>query len=54
MSGRLTHPASGRVYHHLFHPPQIAGKDDLTGESLIQRDDDREETVRKRLIIYHQ
>ena len=54
MSGRRTHPASGRVYHVLFNPPKVEGKDDVTGEPLIQRDDDREETVRKRLQVYHE
>jgi len=49
MSGRWVHPGSGRVYHVKFNPPKVAGKDDVTGEPLIQRDDDREETVRKRL-----
>ena len=53
MSGRWVHPASGRTYHVVFNPPQADGKDDVTGESLIQRDDDREETVRKRLDVYH-
>lgn len=53
MSGRRVHPASGRTYHIRFNPPQLAGKDDATGEDLIQRDDDTEETVRKRLQIYH-
>ncbi len=52
MSGRRVHPASGRVYHVKFNPPKIEGKDDLTGEPLIQRDDDKEETVRKRLGVY--
>jgi len=52
MSGRRVHPASGRSYHVKFNPPRIAGKDDMTGEPLIQRDDDREETVRKRLEVY--
>jgi adenylate kinase len=52
MSGRRVHPASGRTYHVKFNPPKLAGKDDLTGEPLIQRDDDREETVRKRLEVY--
>src|SRR6185369_15364881 len=47
MSGRRVHPASGRSYHVKFNPPKIAGKDDVTGEPLIQRDDDREETVKK-------
>jgi adenylate kinase len=52
MSGRRVHPASGRTYHVRFNPPKSPGKDDLTGEDLIQRDDDREETVRKRLEVY--
>jgi len=52
MSGRRVHPASGRSYHLKFNPPKVAGKDDLTGEDLIQRDDDREETVKNRLAIY--
>jgi adenylate kinase len=52
MSGRLFHIASGRSYHVKFNPPKVAGKDDLTGEDLIQRDDDKEETVRKRLAVY--
>jgi adenylate kinase len=54
MSGRRTHPASGRTYHVKFNPPKVQGKDDITGEPLIQRDDDREETVRKRLEVYRQ
>ena len=53
MSGRRSHPASGRTYHVKFNPPKVAGKDDVTGEDLIQRDDDKEETVRKRLEVYH-
>ena len=53
MSGRRVHPASGRTYHVKFNPPKVAGKDDATGETLIQRDDDKEETVRKRLAVYH-
>lgn len=53
MSGRRVHPGSGRTYHLRFNPPKLAGKDDLTGEDLIQRDDDQEETVRKRLQVYH-
>ncbi|MBX3706545.1 MAG: adenylate kinase [Pseudomonadales bacterium] len=53
MSGRRVHPASGRVYHVTFNPPKIDGKDDETGDPLIQRDDDREETVRDRLAVYH-
>jgi adenylate kinase len=54
MSGRRVHPASGRTYHVKFNPPQAPGKDDVTGERLIQRDDDLEETVRKRLEVYRQ
>jgi adenylate kinase len=53
MSGRRVHPASGRSYHVEFNPPQRAGRDDVTGEALVQRDDDQEETVRKRLDVYH-
>ncbi|MEK8050676.1 adenylate kinase [Ideonella sp. DXS22W] len=53
MSGRRVHQPSGRTYHVVFNPPKVAGKDDATGEDLIQRDDDREETVRKRLDVYH-
>jgi adenylate kinase len=53
MSGRRIHPQSGRSYHVLFNPPRQEGKDDVTGEPLIQRDDDSEATVRKRLQIYH-
>ena len=52
LSGRRVHPASGRSYHIQFQPPKAAGKDDVTGEDLIQRDDDKEETVRKRLEVY--
>ena len=52
MSGRRVHPASGRTYHVKFNPPKAEGRDDITGEPLIQRDDDREETVRKRLEVY--
>ena len=52
MSGRRVHLASGRTYHVTFNPPKVAGKDDVTGEALIQRDDDKEETVRKRLAVY--
>ena len=52
MSGRRVHPASGRVYHIKFNPPRAADRDDATGEPLVQRDDDREETVRKRLEVY--
>ena len=54
MSGRRVHPRSGRTYHIEFNPPKALGIDDQTGEPLIQRDDDREETVRKRLAIYHE
>jgi adenylate kinase len=53
MSGRHVHLASGRTYHVRFNPPRVAGKDDVTGEALIQRDDDRRETVEKRLAVYH-
>jgi adenylate kinase len=53
MSGRRSHPASGRTYHVKFNPPKVAGKDDLTGEDLVQRDDDKEEVVKKRLDVYH-
>jgi adenylate kinase len=53
MSGRRVHLASGRTYHVRFNPPKVEGRDDATGEELIQRDDDREETVRKRLAVYH-
>lgn len=53
MSGRRVHLASGRTYHVVFNPPKVEGKDDVTGEDLIQRDDDQEETVRKRLQVYH-
>jgi adenylate kinase len=52
MSGRRVHPASGRTYHITFNPPKVVGKDDVTDEDLIQRDDDKEETVRKRLQVY--
>ena len=52
MSGRRVHPASGRTYHVKFNPPRVEGRDDVTGEPLVQRDDDREETVRKRLEVY--
>src|SRR5204863_8953354 len=54
MSGRRSHPASGRIYHVKFNPPKVDGKDDLTGEDLVQREDDKEETVRKRLDVYSQ
>lgn len=53
MSGRRAHLASGRTYHVVFNPPKAEGKDDETGEPLIQRDDDKEETVKKRLDVYH-
>jgi adenylate kinase len=53
LSGRWMHPTSGRTYHVDYHPPKRAGKDDVTGESLIQREDDKEATVRKRLAVYH-
>jgi adenylate kinase len=53
VSGRRVHPGSGRIYHVKYNPPQQAGVDDETGEALIQRDDDTEETVRKRLEIYY-
>jgi adenylate kinase len=53
MSGRRSHPASGRVYHIKFNPPKVDNLDDLTGEPLIQRDDDKAETVMKRLAVYH-
>ncbi len=52
LSGRRVHPASGRIYHVVFNPPKTADKDDVTGEDLVQRDDDREETVRRRLDVY--
>ncbi len=54
MSGRRVHPASGRTYHTIFNPPRVAGVDDVTGEALVQRDDDKEETVRNRLRVYHE
>ena len=53
MSGRRVHLSSGRTYHIVFNPPKVEGKDDVSGEDLIQRDDDQEETVRKRLDVYH-
>jgi len=53
MSGRRTHPASGRSYHVRHNPPQVEGRDDVTGEPLVQRDDDREQIVRDRLAVYH-
>ena len=54
LTGRRVHPASGRNYHLKFNPPRVPGQDDLTGEPLVQRDDDKEETVRKRLEVYQQ
>ena len=54
MGGRRVHLSSGRTYHSVFNPPKTPGVDDVTGEPLIQRDDDREETVRKRLSVYHE
>lgn len=54
MSGRRVHLASGRTYHVVFNPPKVEGKDDVTGEDLIQREDDQEATVRKRLSVYHE
>jgi len=54
MSGRRVHPASGRTYHMVFNPPKVAGKDDVTGEDLVQRPDDVEDTVLKRLSVYHE
>lgn len=53
LSGRRQHPASGRVYHIEYNPPKVEGKDDVTGEELVQRPDDLEETIRKRLGSYH-
>ena len=52
MSGRRSHPASGRTYHVKFNPPKVAGLDDISGEPLIQREDDKEETVKNRLNVY--
>jgi adenylate kinase len=54
MSGRRVHPASGRTYHVKFNPPKVEGRDDVTGEALIQRDDDKEDTVKKRLAVFHE
>ncbi|KAG0642556.1 adenylate kinase-domain-containing protein [Tuber brumale] len=54
ITGRLVHPASGRSYHRIFNPPKEAMKDDITGEPLIQRSDDNAETLKKRLVTYHQ
>jgi len=53
LSGRRTHLASGRTYHVAFQPPKVPGKDDVTGEDLVQREDDKEETILKRLQVYH-
>ncbi len=53
MSGRRAHLPSGRTYHVKYNPPKVAGKDDVTGEALVQRDDDKEETVKNRLGVYH-
>lgn len=53
MSGRRAHLASGRTYHVVYNPPKVEGKDDVTGEALVVRDDDKEETVRARLNVYH-
>lgn len=52
--GRRVHPASGRTYHVAFDPPKVAGKDDVTGEDLVQRPDDREESIRERLLVYRE
>lgn len=54
MAGRRAHLASGRTYHVVYNPPKVDGKDDVTGEPLVQRDDDREETVKSRLKVYHE
>ncbi len=54
MSGRRVHLASGRTYHLVYNPPKVAGKDDVTGEDLIQREDDHADTVKKRLDVYHE
>ncbi|MDO8962003.1 MAG: adenylate kinase [Methylophilus sp.] len=53
MSGRRSHPASGRTYHVKFNPPKVEGKDDVTGEELVQREDDKEDVVKNRLSVYH-
>jgi adenylate kinase len=53
LSGRRSHPGSGRVYHVTFNPPKVEGKDDVTGEPLVHRDDDKEATIRNRLATYH-
>lgn len=54
MSGRRVHLPSGRTYHVIYNPPKVEGKDDVTGEDLVQREDDKEETVRQRLKVYHE
>lgn len=54
LGGRRVHPGSGRIYHVVYNPPKVAGVDDETGEPLVQRDDDQEETVRNRLSVYHE
>jgi adenylate kinase len=54
ISGRRSHPGSGRTYHVKFNPPKVEGKDDVTGEDLIQRNDDKEETIKERLAVYHE
>ncbi len=54
LGGRRVHPASGRVYHLRYNRPKVDGKDDVTGDELVQRDDDREDTVRRRLAVYHE
>jgi len=54
LSGRRVHPGSGRIYHTIHNPPKVEGKDDVTGESLIQRDDDSEATIKHRLEVYHE
>lgn len=54
ISGRVSHPSSGRVYNTYFAPPKVPGKDDVTGEPLVQRGDDKEDVIRKRLSVYHQ
>ena len=53
LSGRRSHPGSGRVYHVVYNPPKVEGMDDITGEPLVQRDDDKEDTIRNRLANYH-
>jgi len=53
LSGRRIHPASGRIYHNLYSPPRVLDQDDVTGEPLIQRPDDQEDTIRNRLVVYH-